>query len=530
MEELGWLLNVFGSLGLFLLGMIIMTSGLKDLAGDSIRKNLMYYTRSPLTGALTGTVCTAILQSSSAVTVTTVGFVAAGLMTFSHSLGVIFGANIGTTLTGWLVLLFGFKIKLGLAALPLVFIGAVLKLFSSQKWAAFGFAVAGFGLLFVGIASLQENMIVMREWFDFSTLPMNSILQLLLVVLFGATFTLITQSSSAGVAATLTALYSDAIDFPQAAALVVGMDIGTTVTAALATTGASLSARRTGFSHVIYNLLTGVTAILLIFPYISAWQSVFGSNIRESGEVALIAFHSLFNVLGVAIALPFTNQFTTLIIKLFPEKKSELHRQLDTSILQHAEEALNISQKILWQYQLKLVTLLCDLLANNTNSTETLERTGKELDFISHFIDDISLRKSPEAHRKRLMHLIHMLDHLQRLQERLEDYNQHAGALRNNPNLQSIEKLINEGTNYVLHADIPGNLQSLRKFVNKLESQISGEAPAIRERLLYQIVNEQLDIPTSSMQLEALRWYEHVSQHLSRITGHYIAAIEMTGK
>ncbi|MDQ1362380.1 MAG: phosphate:Na+ symporter, partial [Pseudomonadota bacterium] len=142
-------LNAIGGLGLFLLGMVIMTDGLRSMAGDAVRNVLMRFTRSPLSGAVTGAVTTVILQSSSATTVTAVGFVGAGLMSFSQALGVIFGANIGTTLRGWVIVLVGFKLQLGLILMPLILFGALARLLSRSYMAHIGFALAGFGLIFV---------------------------------------------------------------------------------------------------------------------------------------------------------------------------------------------------------------------------------------------------------------------------------------------------------------------------------------------------------------------------------------------
>jgi len=141
-------LQAIGGLGLFLLGMIVMTEGLRALAGDNIRAALMRFTHNPLSGAVSGTVGTAILQSSSAMTVMAVGFVGAGLMSFPEALGIIFGTNIGTTITGWIVALFGFKFKIGIVVLPLIFMGAVLRLFTRNKLAMAGYTCAGFGLIF----------------------------------------------------------------------------------------------------------------------------------------------------------------------------------------------------------------------------------------------------------------------------------------------------------------------------------------------------------------------------------------------
>jgi len=307
------LLQILGGLGLFLLGMVIMTEGLRSLAGDRMRAALMRFTRSPYSGAATGTITTAILQSSSATTVAAVGFVGAGLMSFSAALGIIFGANLGTTITGWLVTLFGFKLKLGTLAFPLLFAGVLLRLFGRARLSAFGYGLAGFALIFIGIGTLQQGMIGLQGMVTPQVLPADTALGRIELLGLGILFTLITQSSSAGVATALTALNAGAISFEQAAALVVGMDVGTSATAALATIGGSVGARRTGFSHVIYNLLTGAAALLLITPYRLLWDAASHGLLLQEPEIALVAFHSGFNVIGVLLVLPFTRQFARLM-------------------------------------------------------------------------------------------------------------------------------------------------------------------------------------------------------------------------
>ncbi len=150
------LIQAIGGIGVFLLGMVVMTEGLKALAGARISQWLADATRSPWSGATTGAISTAILQSSSATTVAAVGFVGAGLLTFSQSLGIIFGANLGTTITGWMVALVGFKLQLGSLLLPLIFVGVMLRIFASGRIARAGFSIAGFALIFVGIDLLQQ--------------------------------------------------------------------------------------------------------------------------------------------------------------------------------------------------------------------------------------------------------------------------------------------------------------------------------------------------------------------------------------
>ena len=150
--------QAIGGLGLFLIGIIILTNGLRDLAGDAMRSALMRFTHSPVSGALTGSITTAILQSSSATTVAAIGFVGAGLISFSESLGIIFGANIGTTVTGWIVVLLGFKLQIVNIMMLFVLLGALLRLFAKNRLATFGYTLAGFSIIFVGIAMMQQGM------------------------------------------------------------------------------------------------------------------------------------------------------------------------------------------------------------------------------------------------------------------------------------------------------------------------------------------------------------------------------------
>ncbi|MDH5232008.1 MAG: Na/Pi symporter, partial [Gammaproteobacteria bacterium] len=341
------LLQTIGGLGIFLLGMIILTDGLRSLAGQSIRAALMRFTRTPLSGVITGAISTALLQSSSATTVAAVGFVSVGLLGFSEALGIIFGANIGTTITGWLVALVGFKLQLGLLALPLIFIGAVLRLFSSGKLAYTGHAIAGFGLIFVGISFLQQGMSGMQNYISFEQFPADDLLGRLQLVLMGIMFTLITQSSSAGVAASLSALFAHLINFEQAATLIIGMDIGTTVTAAFATIGGSIETRRTGYSHVIYNLFTGIGALVLISPFVWIWQNLSQQPIGNNAEIALVAFHTTFNFIGVLVVLPVTKQFARLMHKLVPDVETSGAHPLDAALLNKPAQALNQLQIVI---------------------------------------------------------------------------------------------------------------------------------------------------------------------------------------
>ncbi|MEQ9617203.1 MAG: Na/Pi symporter, partial [Phycisphaerales bacterium] len=247
------ILETMGGLGLFLLGMMLLTDGLKQLAGQAMKKLLARFVRGPFSGLTTGALFTALIQSSSATTLTTIGFVSAGLITFQQAVGVVFGANIGTTSTGWIVSLLGLKISLGAVSPPLILLGVLLRLFSRDRFAALGGALAGFALIFFGIGVMQTGMEDLAARIDPASIPGDGLTGRFLLVLIGVVMTVVMQSSSAAVAATLIAVDSGAIGFEQAAALVVGQNIGTTVTAAIASIGASTPAKRTALAHIAFN-------------------------------------------------------------------------------------------------------------------------------------------------------------------------------------------------------------------------------------------------------------------------------------
>ena len=347
MSQLETLISALGGIGVFLLGMVIMTDGLKALAGARLSQWLADTTSSPWSGAATGAVSTAILQSSSATTVAAVGFVGAGLLTFSQSLGIIFGANLGTTITGWMVALLGFKLKLGSLLLPVIFAGVMMRFFASARLAQAGLALAGFGLVFLGIDLLQQAAAGHADIVNLEPLAADTWLMRFKLLALGILITLITQSSSAGVATALVAINAGAINFPQGAALVIGMDVGTTVTAAIATVGASSSARRTGLSHVTYNLMTALGALLLISPFTWCWPLLTQSPILSNPEIALVAFHTTFNLIGVFLILPFTPRFAQLMETLVPETLPRYHRVLDKALLAEPGAALLATRQII---------------------------------------------------------------------------------------------------------------------------------------------------------------------------------------
>ncbi len=530
-EHITTAIQAFGGLGMFLLGMIIMTEGLREVAGDAIRSALMRFSATPASGALTGAISTAILQSSSATTVAAVGFVGAGLMTFTSSLGIIFGANIGTTITGWMVALLGFKLKLGTVMLPVILLGALLRLFAKGKVRSAGYALAGFGLIFVAIGVMQTGMAGLQGIVTPETLPPDTVVGRIQTVMIGALATVITQSSSAGVAATMTALHAGAISFEQGLALIIGMDVGTTITAVIATIGGTTAARRTGVSHMIYNMLTAMGALLLINPYIGFWHQLFPGALHANAEIGLVAFHTLFNTLGVILVLPVTSQFASMMKKLIPEQKLVYSTAYDDRLLQTPAFALSAVQEHLLSYYTVMLNHLESLLSfDKTERRADLARMRTALDETREYLDQVDPSSASDNSWERMLALVHALDHLKRLRERCDEEQGRAATARDAEVLSPISGALLEVIDSLLQDMVTGNWDEIVVRSREVGGYINESVEPMRDTIASSVVDGKIDVPEATDCLEALRWIERVSHHVARIALHLQQARLASGK
>ena len=298
--------GAIGGIGLFLLGMRLMTEGLKVTAGAMLRDFLARWTRTRLRGLVSGVLITGIVQSSSAVTVAAIGFVNAGVLTLGQAMWVIFGSNVGTTMTGWIVAIVGFDIKIEAFALPLLGVGMFLSLTgNASRRGALGEAIAGFGVFFLGIATLKVTFAGLGESVEISQFAGGGILDAALFVAVGFVLTSLVQSSSAVIAIALTAAAGGIVTLEAGAALVIGANIGTTTTALLAVLGATPNARRVAVSHVAFNVLTGVVALVLLPVLLLLVQLAEQTLATGAGTATTLAlFHTVFNILGLLIMWP----------------------------------------------------------------------------------------------------------------------------------------------------------------------------------------------------------------------------------
>ena len=336
-----------GGVGLFLLGMELMTDGLKLSAGKSLQRILRSSTKTPLRGVLSGALITSLVQSSSAVTVATIGFVNAGLLKLKHAIRVAYGSNLGTTMTGWLVAIIGFHVNLKAFALPAIGIGMLMTLLiQNGRYAAIGKVIAGFGLFFLGIDLMKSGFEGLEGVISLEAIEEGGLLSLMIFIGVGFVMTLMMQSSSAAIAITLTAAAGGVITITSAACMVIGANVGTTSTAVIAAIGATPNARRMAAGHVIFNVITGAAALVLLpfLLYAIEWlQQTAGMS--EGPATFLALFHTTFNLLGVLLLWPFTNRLVKFLKRQFvaAEEDEAQPKYLDNTLIgtpQLAHEAL----------------------------------------------------------------------------------------------------------------------------------------------------------------------------------------------
>ncbi len=443
--------NLLGGLAVFLLGIKMMSEGLQKVAGDKLRKILASATTNRFAGVLSGFTVTSMIQSSSATTVMVVGFVSAGLLTLSQSLGVVFGANIGTTVKAWIVSLLGFKVNIALFALPIIGIGFFSQFITKWKMPhRFGEAMVGFGLLFLGLSIIKNTIPVasgseeMVYWI--SKFAVVDTISLIKVVLIGTIVTVLLQSSSAVMVITLTAAALGYVNFPTACALVLGENIGTTITANLASIGSTRNAKRTAIGHTLFNVLGVVWVCLLFNPFLKLVDYIVPGDPYNLDAVAFItvltihisAFHTIFNVTNTSVMLPFIKQFekVVLLIKpIIPEEREEREPQLkflSTPFGSTQELAVGAARKEID----RMATIVSRMLDRTLKAIKTkeqdkfdkivksIQRDEKHVDVLEHkineYIASLTHTSLTSTTNKKVLSLLSMINNLEKIGDSLE--------------------------------------------------------------------------------------------------------------
>lgn len=434
MNVLSQVISFIGSLCLLLFGMNMLSNGIQKGAGSGLQKLLGKITGNRFYAVLTGIGVTAIIQSSGATTVMVVSFVNAEILTLEQAIGVIFGANIGTTVTAWIVSLFGFNFSISAMAIPMFGFGYILKYFKKFRIHNFAECFMGFALLFMGLGLLKESLTlgpaankvfsIINEW---------GLGGILLGVLTGAIITALIHSSSAMTAIVLTMAAGGTLSWELSGAIVLGSNIGSTVDAVMSSFGASVNARRTAFVHVAFNVTGTIIALLIFRPFLSLIDIIIPLEPSANITTHIAMLHTIFNICATLIFIPFVNQIAMISRKVISETATEKdeHYHLP-AILPHSRISAD-----LYSYQIqteiskmsaKIMEML-DSVCNSFTNPNNANEENEHVKYLESYIDEMNaaitgfLQKCsrlPNANRKERQHfsdLIHITDTMENLSD-----------------------------------------------------------------------------------------------------------------
>lgn len=498
---------LLAGIGIFLFGIYLMEESIKTLSGRAFKNLIRRYTSSPLKAILSGTLSTAILQSSSAVTLMVLAFAGAGIMQMSSAIGVVIGSNLGTTLTSWIVASIGFKLDISALALPVVGIGGLALIFlgSNEKSAAVSKLMVGFGFLFMGLDYMKTSIEGAVDQIDFTVYADYSMIAF---VGMGFLLTALVQSSSAAMAIVLSLVFSELVHFDKAAAMVIGTNIGTTVKVMLGSIGGPKIKQRIGVSHLLFNFLTGILAIVLLPLLIMLLELIY--PIYSDPVIGLAIFHSVFNLLGVIAFAPFLRPFAALVEKILPEEEKK-DFQILQAVTSNVPEAGLVSLQEMYEglllqvfdFNLKIVNIDSKLILPKEtvfykstaakshlkyyNDIKTLQNE------IITFSASISSQSLTEEESNKLHKLIHSIRFASASAKSMKD------------GLEYLELAMDSD-----HQLIKDHINTVRRFIMKLYQELSEILIEINESNLIHLINWRQKVINTDK-----KWMSFVSKAIS---------------
>src|SRR5262245_4667872 len=505
--------KVLGGLGLFLLGIHHLTEGLQGLGGGSLRRGLQTLVSGRLSAVVSGVLFTVAIQSSTATILTVIGFVSAGLVTFSQAIAITIGATLGTTSTPWLVAIFGFRLRIASAAMPLVGIGALLWLVARGRLRSCGAILAGFGLLFMGIDYLQMGMKDVR-W-DLESFAGTGAGARWVLTGIGIIMTIVMQSSSAAAAATLVALDAGSLTFPQACAMVVGQSVGTAATSGLAAVGGGLAVRRTALAHVTFSVIVGVLATVFLGPLTAAAEGV-GVRLHDpDGVLALATFSSIFKFAGILVFYPWLDHFVRLIERISGSGGDSAISRLDPTV---ARAGGAVALEAAWRATLEVARGAVDAVRGRlAGAPVSYLASADATQQIERFLGSIALDTiDPSRMEPRLVRLCHALDHLTALQDDLTRVPPAARGWQPPPAFDAGAQALT-GWLDVTHDPAADPAPPILKAVEEASKQLSAERETDREKLLEDVALQRTPVATARAGLETLAWADLALHHAWRL-------------
>ena len=435
MDILILILNIIGSLGLFLYGMKLMSEALQRAAGGRMRRVMGRMAATPLSQISTTTAITATVQSSSAITVMIVSFVNAGIVNLRQAIGMIMGANIGTTLTAWIIAIFGFELNFSIISIPMVGLGFALILINKTHYRALGEIIIGFALMLLGLAVLQSSMSgIAQDTVLFHALAKYAglgYLSIFLFILIGTLLTAILQSSSATITLTIIMCQSGWIPFEAGAAMILGENVGTTVTANLAAIVANTSAKRTALSHTLFNV-AGLVWVVPLLPWIADrivdLFAAMGNVGPKATPMMLATFHTGFNVLNVCLLVNFIPQIMRAVTWMVPQSPNDNRKRLfaldsgmvstpELSLMQAHNEITNHAKRILKMFGMVRSLMTTTNAQEFQKEYEHVEKYEQITDRVEReiitYLSRITSRDNGEAATRQLQTMFRTISHIE---------------------------------------------------------------------------------------------------------------------
>lgn len=533
--------GIIGGLGLFIYGIWEMSEGLHKASGERMRKILHSLTGSPIRGVLVGAGITSLIQSSSATTVMVVGFVNAGLISLIQALGVIFGANIGTTITAQLI-----AFKLTDYALPIIGLGMLIIFIAKKKSHKYvGEFLLGFGILFLGLSILTNVVKPLGQypWFNniFVTFSKNPILG----ILAGAVVTAILQSSSVTTGMVLGLAMANLIDLKSALPLILGCNIGTCVTALLASIGTGISARRAAVAHIMFN----VGGVVIFLPFLGFFRNLVA---HTSGEIPrqIANAHTFFNVINTVIFLPFVGLFATLLTKIVKGKEEEeieyLPKYLERHLLNTPPIAIEAAIKeIIRTLSLtqRMVRIAMDsFLKNDAKSLEKVTRSEEAVDSlreaITNYLIELMQQELSREESVKIPALIHVINDV----ERIGDHAENLGALAeqkidnkmpfSDMAIEELKRMYEE-----INEMITSSVEALRsnsidkaKLVLEQESAINILRDTLKENHVRRLEQGQCKVLSGVVFLDTISNFEKIADHLNNVAQKVMDGLQWDGE
>lgn len=548
------LINIFslvGSLALFLYGMKIMSEGLEKFAGDRLRSILGAMTKNRLMGVLTGVGITALIQSSSATTVMVVSFVNAGLMTLRQSIGVIMGANIGTTVTAWIISAVGFKVNISAFAIPLLAIGLPLIFSGKSKRKSIGEFVFGFSFLFMGLTFLQDAATAMNIGDMVAGMlahvPCDSFLTIILFVIVGALVTMLVQASAATMAITLMlfGMNIPGFGFEQAAALAMGQNIGTTITAFIASLTANTQARRAALAHMFFNVFGVVVVLLVFYPAcdLISWMVTDVIGGADNPLYKLSAFHTAFNIANTLLLIWFVPQIEQFVCKVLPEKDAEEPEKLQyitAGLLSTAELSIIQARKEISQFAIRCQRQFNFLLdMHNIEKDEDFEKLFDKVKKyenitdnmeyeIAHYLQHIAEGRLSDEAKLQMMRMLREIDDLESIGDCNFNIARTLSRKRSNckehftdkqlANIKKMEGLVGEAMQLMVNAlgQAEGEGHDIAKSY-EIENSINNLRNDLRADNLEQLSEGAYDYKLGAFYLDTINGFEKLADYILNV-------------